>query len=122
MKNKKFAYWLNDKYIEWMKKDRKRGVSKFAIWLGFKQATISGYLNGQHVPNPENIEKLAGKLGYEIYDALDLPRPDKRFSELKAKYFATPEELRPDLIKIIDAWLDNANAQEVRIKLPKRPP
>ena len=31
---------------------------------------------GANVPSPESIKRLADKLGLEVYDSLNLPRPD----------------------------------------------
>jgi transcriptional regulator with XRE-family HTH domain len=84
----KFSQFLQLKYLDWQQQEgRRRTVKEFAAYLGFATSTISTWWNDpEKVPDNESLEKLAIKLGIEVYDALDLPRPD------------------PDLLAIQRAW------------------
>lgn len=79
--------WLTTKLIE---RQRKRGerinVTEFAEWLGISRTNLSRYINGLRQPSDEDdIEKLAAKLGTEIYRLLGRVTPDpldQRVNEL----------------------------------------
>lgn len=72
-----FPQFLEKKFLEWQQRmGGRRSVSEFAKWIGVKQSSISMWWTGANTPNPESIKLLADKLGLEVYDALDLPRPD----------------------------------------------
>lgn len=74
MADDKFSNWLNKQYILWRGETR-AGVTDFAAFLGFPQPYVSNWLNGKFRPSTKNLPGLAARLGLEIYDALDLPRP-----------------------------------------------
>jgi len=71
-----------DKYIftkiQEFEKDQGKRVSldKFAEYLGVSRPLISHWLSGRTKPSLENVRILAEKFGPEIYDVLELTRPD----------------------------------------------
>mgnify|MGYP001016956826 CR=1 FL=1 len=91
----KFSKFLEFKYLEWQQKVGRKTVKEFAAYIGVSTSTISTWWHENRIPEGENIQKLASKLGIEVYDALDLPRPD------------------PDLLYIQQNWqnLDPATRQ-----------
>jgi len=75
---KKYQKYLMDQFIKWEKSTKQRkSYSSFARYLGVKQSALSQWLNGYHPPSKEYIDILANRLGYEIYDVLDMRRPDE---------------------------------------------
>lgn len=67
-----FRQLLLQGYLDWQKKIGKRGsVSAYADSIGFQRGTFTNYMNGKRVPRAEKeLEKLAAKLGLEVYDTL----------------------------------------------------
>ncbi|MGI6730456.1 MAG: helix-turn-helix domain-containing protein [Anaerovoracaceae bacterium] len=81
-----FASWLELQFINWM---RERGEvttqREFAEYLGLDQVQLSHYINERRKkPDKASLEKIAAKLGPEIYDVLGLARPDPQLKQLTA--------------------------------------
>lgn len=69
--------WLFNEFLEWQKKEGSRKPqARFAKYLGVKPSTFSMWITGKQDPDPYNADKIAAKLGPEIYDLLGLARPD----------------------------------------------
>lgn len=82
-----FKNWLMDQFVEWERKQASRQTySAFARYLDVKQPSLSGWLAGDYVPTGENLEKVANKLGLEVYDALGLPRPDSMLYDIEQAF------------------------------------
>ena len=72
-----FPTYLEKKFVEWqMGEGRRKSTADFAAYLGVSQSVISMWMNGSRIPNKQSVELLASIFGLEVYDALDLPRPD----------------------------------------------
>jgi transcriptional regulator with XRE-family HTH domain len=68
--------WLNIKFLDWERSEGKRKtISEFAAYLDVAPASLSDWLRGKYDPKGKNLGKIASKLGYEIYDLLEIPRP-----------------------------------------------
>lgn len=86
--NKKFLEWQNKMGMPQKQKD-------FAAYLGVKPTTYSGWVNGDIPPTGNNLQKLANKLGYEIYVITGVVPPSpivKTLADIQAEYNA----LSPD--------------------------
>jgi transcriptional regulator with XRE-family HTH domain len=71
-----FSKWLTLKFIDWQASQGvRKTISEFAKYLGVSQQTTSLWLNGNARPSGKNIGLLANKLGVEIYDVLEIPKP-----------------------------------------------
>lgn len=92
--------WLENKFIAWMSETgRHRTVSEFAAWLDIPRPLLSRYLNGQRQPSRENVDKIAARLGPEVYDLLGLQRPDPRIQRLVSAFDALDEEGKEELLQ-----------------------
>lgn len=71
------AEWLEAKYREWRAEQpsMKAGIGRFAEYLGISPDSLNTYLSRGSSPTGENLEKIAARLGPEIYDLLGLVRP-----------------------------------------------
>jgi transcriptional regulator with XRE-family HTH domain len=71
--------WLTQRYLDWQKEiGERRSTTEFAAYLEVPASSLSDWLNGKNRPKSErNIRNIAKKLGPEIYDLLDLPRPEE---------------------------------------------
>ena len=97
--------FLTQNYLDWQAAQGEiRTLEEYAEHLGVNRSLLSFWMNGKRVPSEENIDKMSLKLGNEIYDVLNIPRPNpykqivdrvweflpeefqKRFSEEAEKY------------------------------------
>jgi transcriptional regulator with XRE-family HTH domain len=102
-----FSNWLDQKYMEWMA-DRprsSRSQTEFAEYLGISQSLLNKYLTGKRVPTVQTADKLAARLGPEIYDLLGFSRPDPILDRIKHLYDEIPPENRTELIKYFEEFL-----------------
>jgi len=71
---------------------QRKTLEDFADYLGISRPLLSFWINGKRVPNEENIEKISLRFGNEIYDVLDLPRPNPYLQKLNRIWEFIPEE------------------------------
>jgi hypothetical protein len=69
-----FTQWLNEHYATWT--DQHKTLTEWSAYLEIDQNLLSRWLGGKALPENENIEKLAKKLGNEIYEALGQKPPN----------------------------------------------
>lgn len=84
----KFSQFLEMKFLEWQQSQGgRKTVNEFAAYIGVSKSTISTWWNENRSPEGENVQKLAKKLGIEVYDVLGLPRPDlnKRIADINTR-------------------------------------
>lgn len=84
MQMMEFSDWINDKYYQWRGKSKKT-VSDYAKELGIPQPRLSEWMKPQSMGgktprNKKYISILYKKYGAEVYDVLDLPRPEDPLS------------------------------------------
>jgi len=72
------------------------------------------WLNGDHLPDRDNAGKLASYLGAEIYDALDLPRPNPYLQRLSKIWENIPADKQQKLA-------EEAESYEVKHERSKKP-
>ncbi len=81
-----FRDWFFNKFLEWEKTQpgRRSNQTVFARWLSdnkygvlIKQQLVSYWIKGPYEPSDEDyVLVLSEKLGDEIYEILNIPRPD----------------------------------------------
>ena len=85
----------------------------YAEFLGVTHPTLKTWLSGDHMPTVETMQHLAYKLqtliGDHAFDLLGLDRPDQMLHELRAKYDATPEDRRREMLDLYENWLQENN-------------
>lgn len=115
-----FSTWLNKKFLDWQYNTGERQTLKaFARYLDVKTTTLSSWLNDDVPPTGDNLYKVADKLGFEIYDLLDVPPPTPQFvHEMKTTYNALPAEQQPefqeDLERFLAEWLTEHGFKRVK--------
>jgi hypothetical protein len=91
--------WLEQKFHEWeSKQERKQSYYSFAHYLGVGHANLALWMDGSVMPQGEDLQMLADKLGPEIYDAVGIPRPNAQLQRLVAAFPGLPAGLRDRLI------------------------
>lgn len=89
----KFSEYLERQFLEWQQKSgKRRTLNDFADYLGVKRPLLSLWLNGSRKPGIETTIRLSELLGLEIYDALELPRPDPRLHYITRNWGKIPDE------------------------------
>ena len=108
----KFSGWITSKFLDWQaKQGERKTLDEFAAYIGISRPLLNMWMNGDKPrPGQANIKILAEIFGSEIYDVLDLPRPDpfvlyvqkastnlkdnqkKKISEQIAKYITANEK------------------------------
>ena len=72
-----FPSWITRKFVEWQASEGKRKtIEEFAAYLGTSRPLVNMWMNGNKKPGKENINILAEIFGNEIYDVLEIPRPN----------------------------------------------
>lgn len=75
------AEWLSRQFLVWqVAQGKRKTLGDFARYLGVKRTTLEKWLYGARVPGRRYADKIAAKLGPEIYDLLRMPRPDPRLT------------------------------------------
>ena len=98
--------WLMDKFVKWERERKQRqSYSAFARYLGVKQSSLSQWLAGNYPPSKENVEKIAAKLGPEIYDIMGMQRPDPELEHLREQFEAVDPKDRQEVLKLIEETL-----------------
>lgn len=89
--NINFAIWLRRRYAHWrygpLNIQRvfhpERRISLFSQWLGIDLDLLICWMSGEQ-PDPDSdaLQRIALKLGPNVYDRLGLPRPMQRTHRL----------------------------------------
>jgi transcriptional regulator with XRE-family HTH domain len=77
-----------------MKSGERKTLYEFAHYLGVSHGTLSFWINGVKKPSEANTERLANLLGNEIYDSLDIPRPNPYQQKINRLWEFIPEEIQ----------------------------
>lgn len=93
--------WLETKYLEWQLDKGRKSITAFAEYLDIPQPVLSHYMTGRYKPSGLNVERLASKLGPEIYDLLGLARPDPWLEEIRDAYDRIDQSGRQRFMAIV---------------------
>jgi transcriptional regulator with XRE-family HTH domain len=103
-----FSNWLQNKFLEWEKSTgHRQSYAAFARYLKVKQPTLNRWLNDGIIPSYDYIILLGYKLSPEIYDILNIPKPDSAVHELEAIYQFLPSDKQTNLEYDFDKWLSD---------------
>lgn len=109
-----FKDYLLNEFWKWEKTTGKRqSMSSFALYLGVKQSAFAHWIGGNIIPGKENVDKLAAKLGNEIYKVLGLPEPEEPNvpPSARAAYEAASER-----VKALGVPADSPQAEQIFIE------
>lgn len=91
----KFSEWITTQFLEWQTEQGKRKtLEEFAGYVGVSRPLINMWMNGNQKPGAENINILAELFGNEVFDVLDLPRPNPYLQKLNRIWEFIPEEVQ----------------------------
>jgi hypothetical protein len=103
-----FSEWITHKYIEWRGDavGRERSVTGYAEYLGVTQQLLSGWMNGEFKPAQKNAEKIANKVGGEVYEVLEIPQAERPVPKnLRELINKIPPENQEELRDLIEAYI-----------------
>ena len=116
----KLPDYLTKKFLEWQTSlGARKTLEDFADYLEVSRPLLSFWMNGKRIPNQENIEKISLLLGYEIYDVLDLPRPNPHLQKINRLWEFLPEEIQIKIAKEIEKY-ETQNESHRLQKSPKQ--
>ena len=88
-----FSEFLLSKLQEFEKQRGQRTtLDKFAEHLGVKRPILSIWLSGKSKPSLDSVRQLAEVLGPEVYEVLDLPKPNPYLQKISQLF----EQLSPE--------------------------
>lgn len=111
---------LEKALAEWRKQQTlKRGktsVSKFADFLNYSQSAVSFWLNEDRPISEEALitilPKLAELLGMEVYDELDIPRPDPLLQFINSRWERIPPDKQQKLVEDAERYAAETSKNE----------
>jgi transcriptional regulator with XRE-family HTH domain len=119
MPRNEFSQFLEKKFLEWqIKQGRRTTLKEFSKQIGVSRAAISLWLNGERTPDLINIQKLAEVFGFDVYDALGLPRPNPYLQKINQIFERLSPEHQQRLAE--DAECYEVNKHEHTSKTSKR--
>jgi len=88
-----FSILLERKFLEWqIKIGERKSQAALAKLIGVSRTSLTMWMNGTHFPDKESVDKLADFFGMDIYDALDMPRPNPYLQKINQLF----ERLSPE--------------------------
>lgn len=105
-----FSDWLQLKFEEWEKSRgrRRQSYTAFARYLGVTQPSLNRWLMGDVLPDAKSVQILSEKLGYEIYDVLNIEPPYPRIAhELTAAYNTLDAEQQEEFQRRIQKTIED---------------
>lgn len=93
-----FQNWILRKHLELQVKEGRRiSIDELAALFGCSRPLLSHWMNGRRRPGPEYVRRLEELFGPEVYDALEIERPDPVLRYIENNW----ERLDPDQQKAI---------------------
>lgn len=123
MDKQSFKDYLFQKFIEWEKATEKRRVSfsAFARWLSnnsfdieVKHQVLDKWINGTIPKEAKYIYVLAEKFGDEIYEILEVERPDPDLLRLTQIWQYLPEKTRHYLREQGESYIADGKSTKKR--------
>lgn len=73
----KFPAWFNRAYKRWSRSQPgEEDFLAFCDLLGYSPSKVLAWLHGESVPEGPEVLSIAGTLGSNVYEVLDLQKPD----------------------------------------------
>ena len=96
-----FREWITQKYLDWQAQTGKRKtIDEFAAYLGISRPLLNMWMNGNKPkPGTANIKLLNEIFGPEIYDVIDMPRPNSHLQKLSKIWENIPPEKQQLLVE-----------------------
>lgn len=120
--NTVIPYLLEQALAEWRKqqtlKRESTSLSQFAVFLGYSRPIVSLWMTegNNRYPSKETIKTIAPKLaeilGSEVYDTLDLPRPDPDLQKINELWPHLPKNAQAQILKLGEKFAKDNEAEK----------
>jgi hypothetical protein len=104
-----FSDWITNKYVEWRGNaiGNERTITDFAEMVGVSQSLMTQWMRpgGKKPRNQTTVTKLVSFFGAEVYDVLDLPRPEQHLIDYQRMTSGLSDAERELLRKKLRQWL-----------------
>lgn len=111
----KFAFkdWLEQQFLGWQRERRQREtLTAFAEYLNVSENTLKKWIGGTRKPTGVSVDRLADKLGDEVYDILNVPRPDITVRALSRIVAALTDEQKQVLLHQAEKMIKNREGKK----------
>ena len=116
----KFSEWMTKQFVQWQaEQGTRKTLEEFAAYVGVSRPLINMWMNGNQKPGAENIKLMGELFGSEIYDVLELPRPNPHLQKINRLWEFLPEEIQIKLAKETEKYETQNDLHRVQ-KLPKQ--
>lgn len=115
--NKKLSFqmWIELTFLEWQADNKKRAtLDDFAKHIGYSRPLISLWMSGKRLPTKEGIERLAELFGPEIYDILDLKRPNLLLQQINRRWDRIPPDKQQRLVELSEQFEMKNDEQQLQ--------
>jgi len=118
MQRHPFSTFLERKFLEWqIEIGERKSQAAFADRVGVSRPSITMWMNGTHLPDVENARKLADILGPEVYDLLEMPRPNPYLQKINQVF----ERLSPEHQQKLSEDAARYETEALKNERPKKP-
>ena len=115
-----FHEWFQKKYHQWVKSQPgEEDFLAFCDLLGYPSLKISRWLEGKTTPQGPEVLSIASLLGMEIYDVLELPKPDPELLEIFDSFPHLAGDFRGKLAEAILEAETELERRQLSIKSPE---
>lgn len=110
-----FGEWLDRRYVAWQNSEGgSRTMGEFAEFLEFPRETVSRWANGKKKPNERFVaDKLANKLGDEVYDVLGMEPTDPRLRKLNLRWPQLSEAKKNEIHEVAERGAEYAPRKRI---------
>ena len=78
-----FPTWFNRAYKRWSRSQAgEEDFIAFCDLLGYPPSKVLGWLHGEFLPEEPEVLNIAGIFGTDIYEVLDLPKPEPQLLKI----------------------------------------
>jgi hypothetical protein len=78
-----FPAWFNRAYKRWSRSQAgEEDFVAFCDLLGYPPSKVLGWLHGEFLPEEPEVLSIAGIFGTDVYEVLDLPKPEPQLLEI----------------------------------------
>ena len=82
-----FPAWFNRAYKRWSRSQAgEEDFVAFCDLLGYPPSKVLGWMHGEVLPEKPEVLCIAGILGVEVYQVLDLPKPDPELLKIYGSF------------------------------------
>jgi transcriptional regulator with XRE-family HTH domain len=110
-----FPSWITRQFVQWQaKQGERKSIDEFAAYIGVSRPLLNMWMNGNRKPGTENIKLLSQIFSDEVYDVLDLPRPNPYLEKISKLWEFIPEEKQKQIVEEAEKYDDHNDANKLR--------